>query len=90
MTGTLERIAQIRRQIAAGTYETTEKLSLALDVFLKHKAAWPGSPGSAGKKISFLTRTQGTKLPITGAVRKRYKREQASRQVFRRRCLIIA
>ena len=29
-----ERIAKIRRQIAAGTYETTDKLSRALDVFL--------------------------------------------------------
>ncbi len=39
----LERIAQIRRQIAAGTYETTEKLSLALDVFLE-PSSLPGSP----------------------------------------------
>jgi len=30
-----ERIAAIRREIAAGTYETPEKLSAALDAFLK-------------------------------------------------------
>ncbi len=29
-----ERIAQIRRQIAAGTYETPERLELAVEAFL--------------------------------------------------------
>ena len=32
-----ERIAQIRRQIAAGTYETPEKMARALHMFLERQ-----------------------------------------------------
>jgi anti-sigma28 factor (negative regulator of flagellin synthesis) len=35
----MERIAHIRCQIAAGTYETPEKLARALDVFLECQQA---------------------------------------------------
>jgi len=40
-----ERIAAIRREIAEGTYETPEKLSAALDAFLK-EAEKPTPPPS--------------------------------------------
>lgn len=33
------KVAEIRRQIAAGTYETPEKLDRALDAFLDRLAA---------------------------------------------------
>jgi hypothetical protein len=45
----MERIAQIRRQIAAGTYETTEKLSLALDVFIERQQSAGRSTGREEK-----------------------------------------
>jgi hypothetical protein len=34
-----DRIAQIRREIAAGTYETPERLSAAVDRLLQHLEA---------------------------------------------------
>jgi anti-sigma28 factor (negative regulator of flagellin synthesis) len=39
-----ERIAAIRREIAAGTYETPEKLSAALDAFLEASDAETSPP----------------------------------------------
>jgi anti-sigma28 factor (negative regulator of flagellin synthesis) len=45
----LERIARIRRQIAAGTYETPEKLACAVDAFLERQQAGRG-PGQPEEK----------------------------------------
>jgi hypothetical protein len=44
-----ERIARIRREIAAGTYETPEKLSRALDAFLDHPR-FPAKSGNSREK----------------------------------------
>lgn len=35
-----ERVEEIRRQIAAGTYETTEKLDIALDRLIDELSGW--------------------------------------------------
>jgi negative regulator of flagellin synthesis FlgM len=35
-----ERVAEIRQQIAAGTYETPEKLEVALDRLLDELGGW--------------------------------------------------
>ncbi|REJ69279.1 MAG: hypothetical protein DWQ31_05255 [Planctomycetota bacterium] len=44
-----ERLARIRQEIAAGTYETPEKLEAAVDAFLQRQAddeaaSRPGQP----------------------------------------------
>ena len=42
------RIAEIRRQIAAGTYETPDKLSAALDAFLCSQERTDETDGDEG------------------------------------------
>jgi hypothetical protein len=45
------RIAEIRRQIAAGSYETPDKLSAAIDAFLCQQERTDDSDGSERASI---------------------------------------